>query len=146
LLNSVVFCDVMQRRLVSHRRFGTTYQSHLRESRCLGLSPETSVQNQPKLHNIPEDDRIQISRSGSLRCRSFIAVFRRVRKCFLSFARRIHLTTFHSHLFEVCVILQSASICFTLFSFLQDFSPTACIYSSSLACLLRVLLIPLYLT
>ena len=28
-LNSVVFWDVMQRKLVSHRRFGTTYRSHL---------------------------------------------------------------------------------------------------------------------
>jgi hypothetical protein len=30
-------------------------------------SPETSVPNQPTLRNIPEDGRIQVNRSGSLR-------------------------------------------------------------------------------
>ena len=33
-LNFVVFWDVKQRRVVSHRRFGTTYPSYLPGSRC----------------------------------------------------------------------------------------------------------------
>ena len=33
-LNSPVFWDVTQRRLVWHRRFGTTYRSHLQVSSC----------------------------------------------------------------------------------------------------------------
>ena len=51
-LNSIFFWDVTQRRLVSHRRFGTTYRSHLQESRCPRpiktgpiRSPETSMRN-----------------------------------------------------------------------------------------------------
>jgi hypothetical protein len=32
-------------------------------------SPETSVQNQPTLHNIPEDNIIQVNRRESLRSR-----------------------------------------------------------------------------
>jgi hypothetical protein len=43
----------MRRKLVSHRRFGTTYRSHLQGSRC------------PRKHlcNSPEDNRIQNSTS-----------------------------------------------------------------------------------
>ena len=32
-------------------------------------SPETSVPNQPTLHNIPQDNKIQVNRSESLRSR-----------------------------------------------------------------------------
>jgi hypothetical protein len=73
--NSVVFWDVTQRRLVSHRHFGTRYRSHLQGSKNVHfwmgpiLSPETSVRNKSTLRNIPEDDRIQVNRSGSLRTR-----------------------------------------------------------------------------
>jgi hypothetical protein len=84
-LNFVVFWDVTQRRLVSHRPFGTTCRSHLQISRCPKTRtswsfktgqihcPETSVRNQPTLSNISEDYRIQVNQSRSLR--SFIHNF-----------------------------------------------------------------------
>jgi hypothetical protein len=88
-LNSALFWDVTQRTMVSHRRFGTTYRSHLQASRRrlhLGhidawkigpiRSPETSVRNQPTLCNIPEDDGIQIIRSRSLRSRKSVFIVR----------------------------------------------------------------------
>jgi hypothetical protein len=37
-------------------------------------SPETSVLNQPTLRNIPEDGRIQVNRSESLRSRTEILI------------------------------------------------------------------------
>jgi hypothetical protein len=58
MLNFVVFWDVTQSRLISHRRFGTKYQSYLQGSICPSWSswpskmvqirsPETSERNQP---------------------------------------------------------------------------------------------------
>jgi hypothetical protein len=76
-LNSVIFRDVTQSRLVWHRHFGVMHQSHLQGSSCsswtawplkmrLTCRPKTTVPNQPMLHNIPEDSRIQVNCSGSL--------------------------------------------------------------------------------
>ena len=81
LIKSVVFWDVTQRKLVSHRRFGTMYRLHLQGSRCLKRrtfrplkmgpirSPETSVRNQGTLRNIPQDNIIQVNHSVNLRYR-----------------------------------------------------------------------------
>jgi hypothetical protein len=70
--NSSVFWVIMQRKLVKHRRFGTTYRSHLQGSSVqvehlhtssfnmeMKGCPETSVLNQSTLSNDPEDRRIQ---------------------------------------------------------------------------------------
>ena len=72
---SVLFCNVMQRRVVSLcRRFGTICGSHLQESSWtwplktepIGC-PETSVRNyHSTLRNIPEEHRSHIHRSWNL--------------------------------------------------------------------------------
>jgi hypothetical protein len=87
-----LFRDITQRRVaVLYRRFGTTYQSHLKGSRSprrkgtswplkMGLinCPETSLQNyHSPLRNILEERESHLHRGGSLTSRSliFVAVF-----------------------------------------------------------------------
>jgi hypothetical protein len=75
IFNYSIFWSIMQRRLVTHRRFGTTYRCHLqwvkRDTSPLKMGPigcpETSMLNHPKQHNNPKDGRVQVNRIGSLR-------------------------------------------------------------------------------
>jgi hypothetical protein len=94
---SMVFWDVMQHRLVKHRCFGTIYRSQVSKNtwplkmRPIS-SPETSVLNQPTLHNITEDHRIQVNLSKSLCSRkmehsSLVSIWKM--GCFLIVAYRL---------------------------------------------------------
>ena len=67
-MNSIVFWDVTQRRLVSHLRFGTTYRSHLQHLDTWRWDRHVVPKRrcEPTVRNIPEDDGIQANRSGSL--------------------------------------------------------------------------------
>jgi hypothetical protein len=82
VVRSELFWDVTQRRVViPHRRFGTTYRSHLQgpinprrklSSWTLKMGsiafPETSVTNyHSTLHNIPEERRSHPFRGGNLK-------------------------------------------------------------------------------
>jgi len=77
-LRSLLFWDVTQRWVVvSYRRFGTTYWSHLHGSSSPDrhLHPidclKTSVsKNQPKLCNMPEERRPHLHRGESLNSRT----------------------------------------------------------------------------
>jgi len=55
-VRSALFCDMTQRILViSYRRFGTSYVSHLRLPKMVPLGcPETGTNYHYTLHNIPE--------------------------------------------------------------------------------------------
>jgi hypothetical protein len=77
-LRSLLYWDVTQRKLVvSHRRFGTTYRSHLQGPQSKKTAwplktiptgcPETAVTYYPStLRNIPDERRSHLHRAGSL--------------------------------------------------------------------------------
>jgi hypothetical protein len=78
---SALFWDITRRRVVTvHRRFGTTYRSHLHGSRVRVLftvkmvqirCPETSVNNYHTTpRNIPEERRYHQHRGGNLKSRN----------------------------------------------------------------------------
>jgi hypothetical protein len=96
-LNTFIVRNVKQFRLVSHRRFGTTYRFRLPGRWTfwplkMGLmcSPETSARNQLILHNIPEDYSIQVNSSGRLLCRINLRFSQRYRRRILLYHVNIY--------------------------------------------------------